>query len=217
MKTIYPLGITATVFVLTACSIFSSDIKESNELGEWVVAKTSTIRFKSYSPEETETVPGLESILKRKEDYRLDCLKNPTVYKSDLLGSEVAIIRDCSWPELKLDSDFYYSTDNDWDLKESSERLVLAKSLWAKYPSLDQVVKGVVWRGIRKELGKQEEKINDWNYWCLKPGLPKDDHDGWKRVLEKSFPMKNASSNPDDQMYGRLHERICQYAWNKSG
>lgn len=214
---VYPLGITAVLLGLTACSFFSSDIKESNELGEWVVAKTSTIRFKSYLPEQTETVAGLESLIKRKVEFRLNCLKNPTIFSSDLLGRPVTITRDCSWPELKLDKYFYYSTDNDWDLEETNKRLSMAKSLWAKYSSLNQVAKGVVWRGVKKQHGKQEEKIDDWVYWCLKPGLPKDDHDGWEKLLEKSFPVENISSNPDDQMYGRLHDRICQYAWNNPG
>ena len=39
----YALGITAVLLGLTGCIIFSSDIKESNELGEWVVAKTQAI------------------------------------------------------------------------------------------------------------------------------------------------------------------------------
>lgn len=215
---IYLLGITAALLGLTACSIFSSDIKESNELGEWVVANTSTIRFKSYSPEEAETVAGLESMIKRKEEYRLNCLSQDPVFSSkDFLGQPTTKVRDCSWPALKLDKFFYYSTDNDWDLEETHKRLDLAKTLWAKHPSLDQVVKGVVWRGIKKEIGKQDEKINDWDYWCLNPELPKNSHDGWKKLLEKSFPKEIASSNPDDLMYGRLHDRICQYAWNKPG
>jgi hypothetical protein len=53
----------ALAVLVNACSLLSGEIKESNELGEWVVAKPQTFMYKSYSLNETESLPALTRIV----------------------------------------------------------------------------------------------------------------------------------------------------------
>jgi hypothetical protein len=65
----------ALAVLVNACSLLSGDIKESNELGEWVVAKPQTFMYKSYSLNETESLPALTRIVAKKQKYYGECLR----------------------------------------------------------------------------------------------------------------------------------------------
>jgi hypothetical protein len=208
---------------LCACNIFSGDIKESNELGEWVVAKPQTARFKKYVLDETESIAGLEEIVKEKEKYYMECLNGkertsfmPAGGDGDWNFKEEQYTETCS-KDLVNRERFSYSAGSQLTLTEAQNRLLLARKLLSNNTALDEAVKGVVWRGLRKEIGKEEEKISDWEYWCLNPSLSSGLKKEWKKLLSRNFVLEEDPSNPDAKMYARLHERICSMAWSTPG
>lgn len=199
---------------MAACSMLSGDIQESNELGEWVVAKPQTFRYKSYVADETETIKGLASIVEKKQKYYYDCLQGKVRDRYEG-GDRLEYTETCSkdyvnreWHE--------FSSGSNLTLNEALKRLSIAKRIVADDYTVSYAAKAVVWRGISKELSKSEEKIKDREYWCLNPSLPKNEIDDWKKLLERSFSTDEGSSDPDTKMYSRLHKRICEFAWRKS-
>lgn len=207
------LAIGASTVSIAACSLITGDIKESNELGEWVVAKPQTFRYKAYVPAKAETVSGLQELMTDKIDAREKCLAHPVKWETDLLGNQVEQKRDCTWEGLKADNWFYYVTDNDWTAEETKARLEMAKRLWNDISDKKLVAKGVVWRGLKKEVGKQEMAIKDREDWCLNPSIKESDQRDWKVLLERLLGSQEVTSNPDAKMYERLQKRICEAAW----
>jgi len=207
------IGCVGVALCMAACSMLSGDIQESNELGEWVVAKPQTFRYKSYVADETETIKGLASIVEKKQKYYYDCLQGKVRDRYEG-GDRLEYTETCSkdyvnreWHE--------FSSGSNLTLNEALKRLSIAKRLITNNSSVADAAKAVVWRGIRKEISKSEEKIKDWEYWCLNPSLDKDDKNDWEKLLERSFGAEANSSDPDTKMYARLHKRICEFAWRK--
>jgi hypothetical protein len=208
------IGCGGIALCMAACSMLSGDIQESNELGEWVVAKPQTFRYKSYVADETETIKGLASIVEKKQKYYYDCLQGKVRDRYEG-GDRLEYTETCSkdyvnreWHE--------FSSGSNLTLNEALKRLSIAKRIVANDYTVSYAAKAVVWRGISKELSKSEEKIKDREYWCLNPSLPKNEIDDWKKLLERSFGTHEDSSDPDTKMYARLHKRICEFAWRKS-
>ena len=207
------IGCGGIALSIAACSMLTGDIQETNELGEWVVAKPQTFRYKSYVADETETIKGLEGIAEKKQRYYYDCLQGKVRERYER-GERLEYTETCSkdyvnreWHE--------FSSGSNLSLNETLKRLSIAKKLIANDSAVADAAKAVVWRGIRKEISKSEEKIKDWEYWCLNPSLDKDDKNDWKKLLMRSFGPDEVSSDPDTKMYERLHKRICEFAWRK--
>jgi len=210
----YLRSITLLSMTLASCSLFSGDIRESNELGEWVLAKSQTFRYQSLRPEQLETIEGLEQLVRDKEIARNECLARPVIAEFGINNLIYEQSRDCSWEALKSESFFGYVTGNQWTAEEARVRLALARKLWRQTPNPKLVAKKVVWRGIRKDLGKNEEAIKDMESWCLNPSFNSEQQRNWKRLLERIFGSSDSSSDPDTKMYERLNSRICKVAWN---
>jgi hypothetical protein len=207
------IGCGGIALSMAACSLLSGDIQETNELGEWVVAKPQTFRYKSYVADETETIKGLEAIVAKKQRYYDDCLQGK-VRSGYIGGKSVEYTETCSKDYDNRELHRFYTRPT-LTLNEALKRLSIAKRIVANDYTVSYAAKAVVWRGISKELSKSEEKIKDREYWCLNPSLPKNEIDDWKKLLGRSFGTDEDSSDPDTKMYERLQKRICEFAWRK--
>jgi hypothetical protein len=218
MPEVLIVGVLAVL--INACSLLSGDLKESNELGEWVVAKPQTFMYKSYSLGEAESIPSLTRIVAKKQKYYQECLQGkvrsgyPLSYAH---GGEknfgpIEYTESCSRDYVNMDQ-YDLSEGHNLTLSEAETKLLMARKLLGINNSTNNVVKGVVWRGIRKEIGKGEEKIKGWEYWCFNPALSEPDKRQWISLLSRAAPRQENGNDPDAKMYQRLHNRICKIAW----
>jgi hypothetical protein len=214
------IAVIAVSASVAACSLLSGDIKESNELGEWVVAKPQTFRYKTYPLGRTETIQGLTDIVNKKHKYYKECLQGKVrsgykkIYGSgaDYDFEPIEYTENCSKDFVNREQ-VDISEDGDLTLSAAEKRLSTARALLRNNSAIKYAIKGVVWRGISKEIGKEEEKINNREYWCLNPTLSDSDKRQWMSFLVRLESSQENSSDPDTKMHERLHERICEVAW----
>ena len=214
------LMVGALAVLVNACSLLSGDIKESNELGEWVVAKPQTFMYKSYSLDETESILWLTRIVAKKQKYYEECLQGKVRRGYQWTYGEgveqdldpIEYTEPCSRDYVNRGR-HDLSEGRDLTLSEAETKLLMARKLLGNSNSINNAVKGVVWRGISKEIGKGEEKIKDREHWCFNPALSASDKQQWISLLRRVASSQEDGNDPDAKMYQRLHKRICEIAW----